>query len=281
MAVLEAGSNFQLIMNQPEDGGVIFPTIATFPSSLVVASSPTNVVMRYDDGWYNVISGNGLATDSDDVTAGVVTGIRSFSSDPGVAGATPDLTLSELHFDVAAQPESANPFGPAGLSGDDRMFGGGSNDLIRGFTGADTLYGDRGDDVLYGNQGNDVLYGNRDNDVLYGGQGDDTLFGGQGNDIVHGQAGNDVLHGNLGDDTLTGGVGADTFVFGRGSGSDRDTVTDFSAAEGDRIGLADGLSLTVAPDAAGNAVLTLSSGDTAVLLGVSASAVTADWFIVA
>jgi len=281
MAKLEAGSNFQLIMNQPGSGAVIFPTIATLPSSVVVTSTPTNVVMRWDDGWYEVISGSGLATNSDGVATGIVTGIQSYSSDPAAPGAVPDVTVTGLHFDVAAQSGEVNPFGAGGLSGDDQITGAGAADLIRGFTGAD---------MLHGNGGNDVLFGNQGSDVLYGGQGADTLFGGQGADVVYGEAGNDMLVGNLGDDTLFGGQGsdimagnggADVFVFGRGSGSDRDAVADFNAAEGDRIALADGVTYTVASDAAGNAVLMLSSGDTAILVGVSASVVNTDWFVVA
>lgn len=61
----------------------------------------------------------------------------------------------------------------------------------------------------------------------------DNVFGGAGNDkIVTGQ-GRDLLDGGTGNDFLSGGLDADTFAFAAGSG--RDTVTDFSRADGDRL----------------------------------------------
>ena len=67
-----------------------------------------------------------------------------------------------------------------------------------------------------------TLNGEAGNDVLWAAQGDDTLNGG---------AGNDRLNGSSGDDTLTGGSGADIFEFTITSGND--TITDYSAADGD------------------------------------------------
>ena len=69
-----------------------------------------------------------------------------------------------------------------------------------------------------------------------------TLTGNAGNNILSGLTGNDVLIGDGGADTLTGGRGADAFVFlalgdmGVGPGL-RDVVTDFRAAQVDRIDL--------------------------------------------
>ena len=58
-----------------------------------------------------------------------------------------------------------------------------------------------------------------------------------GNDILYGYAGNDTLVGGAGNDTLFGGAGADTFLFLKSDGAGRDTVVDFSHAEGDVIKL--------------------------------------------
>jgi Ca2+-binding RTX toxin-like protein len=61
--------------------------------------------------------------------------------------------------------------------------------------------------------------------VLYGIGGDDTITGGTGNDTIYGGVGADVL---------TGGGGADRFAFIAPS-EGGDTITDFSAAQGDSI----------------------------------------------
>ncbi len=93
--------------------------------------------------------------------------------------------------------------------------------IIRGTRGADTLDGDDGIDFIHGRGGRDTINGGVGTDLLNGGSGRDTLNGG---------AGTDFLNGGGGRDTLTGGDDADWFVFGR-----RDTITDFSIAEGDTI----------------------------------------------
>ena len=61
----------------------------------------------------------------------------------------------------------------------------------------------------------------------------EVLKGTAGADTIDGGAGNDTIVGGTGTDYLTGGRGADTFVFG--AHSQYDIITDFNAAEGDRI----------------------------------------------
>ena len=98
--------------------------------------------------------------------------------------------------------------------------------------------------VAWGFDGNDVLIGDAGVNALYGGADDDTLLGFEGDDLLAGGAGVDLL---------TGGAGADTFVLLQGGDSvvqyDQDgktvtggfdTITDFSVAEGDKLGFADG-----------------------------------------
>ncbi|MFM7238842.1 MAG: M10 family metallopeptidase C-terminal domain-containing protein, partial [Cyanobium sp.] len=60
-----------------------------------------------------------------------------------------------------------------------------------------------------------------------------------GADRLIGGAGNDRLIGGLGNDTLAGGLRADIFRFDAAlsSTTNRDTITDFNAAQGDRIQL--------------------------------------------
>ena len=67
-----------------------------------------------------------------------------------------------------------------------------------------------------------------------GGDGNDTLIGNDGANRLTGNGGNDTLIGGAGSDTLQGGTGSDTFVLDAGS---LDTVTGFSAGDGDKLDL--------------------------------------------
>ncbi len=62
-----------------------------------------------------------------------------------------------------------------------------------------------------------------------------TLTGAKGADKLKGAAGNDTLIGNGGADTLNGGAGADTFVIDYAHRNDKDTITDFNAAQNDKV----------------------------------------------
>lgn len=94
---------------------------------------------------------------------------------------------------------------------------------------------------IYGNEGANVLSGLDGNDRIFGGGGKDVLIGGAGDDRLAGQNGDDVLIGGLGADRLYGDAGADRFVFQSvhdSPVSGRDTIVGFSAAQGDRVDLA-------------------------------------------
>ncbi|MDF3607130.1 hypothetical protein PE067_13900 [Paracoccus sp. DMF-8] len=120
--------------------------------------------------------------------------------------------------------------------------GGAGNDTLLGGAGNDTLNGGAGNDALNGGIGTDRMAGGAGNDTLSGGAGNDTLFGGAGADRILGGAGDDRIIGGLGADNLFGGTGRDVFVFNditesRAVAGGRDTIFDFSIAEGDRIDL--------------------------------------------
>lgn len=90
--------------------------------------------------------------------------------------------------------------------------------------------------------GNDSIAGTQYADYLFGGAGNDAIWGGAGNDVLEGNAGNDQLHGSIGADRLAGGAGTDTFLFRSIAESTvgvagRDTITDFSQTDKDRINL--------------------------------------------
>ena len=75
-------------------------------------------------------------------------------------------------------------------------------------------------------------------DIIRGGNGSSNFDGGAGNDLIVGGAAADTLSGGVGADTLTGGLGADRFTWDAlNEGGDR--ITDFSAAQGDKLVFAD------------------------------------------
>ena len=100
------------------------------------------------------------------------------------------------------------------------------------------------DNTFFGGAGRDRLLMGGGNDSAYGGTGDDILKGGTGSDHLAGGRDNDTLVGGRGKDILTGNSGADHFVLetladsGKRAAT-RDTITDFSSVEGDKIDLQD------------------------------------------
>lgn len=174
-----------------------------------------------------------------------------------------------------------------GSTGVDLLYGNTENDTLSGGAGNDIIFlgqndgpatahpdlgtvrQRQGEEVAFGGTGDDILYGNFGADRLSGGVGDDELYGGQDNDTLVGGAGDDTLFGNRDDDSLTGGIGSDSFIWVPSSGGN-DVVTDFSAAEGDRIGITTGQSYTVGTSGAGYVQLQAAASDsTLTLIGVS------------
>lgn len=103
---------------------------------------------------------------------------------------------------------------------------------------------------LYGGGGNDILIGLGDDDYLEGNIGNDSLVGGQGADELHGGSGDDALFGgeiNSGDsdvDHLHGGDGHDTYLAGNGdiiNDSDGDGKIQFVLADGSKAHLVGGV----------------------------------------
>lgn len=179
-----------------------------------------------------------------------------------------------------------------GDRGDDSIAGGDGNDTLIGNTGADSLVGGMGDDVMLGGQdhdqleggvGGDLLFGDLGNDTVLGNTGADTIVGGAGNDVLlggkdddrlDGGDGADVLSGDLGNDTLSGGLGADVFSFTSGV----DHVTDFRAADGDRVQLQPGAAYTLA-QVGEDTVIDLGHGNQLVLDNVQLSSLPAGWIL--
>jgi Ca2+-binding RTX toxin-like protein len=144
--------------------------------------------------------------------------------------------------------------------GFDWLDGGKGRDTMAGGADSDTYVVDNAADVIIENagEGTDVveskidwtlgahlefltLTGKRDRSGT-GNDLDNVMTGNAGKNVLAGGIGNDTLRGLDAADTLTGGANADTFQFLalRDSGpqaNSRDTITDFNAAEGDRIDL--------------------------------------------
>jgi len=146
-----------------------------------------------------------------------------------------------------------------GGAGNDSYFVAGTGDTVveAAGGGTDTVWASLGryslganvENLRFTSDTSHVGTGNTLANRLIGGAGVDRLSGGRGNDVLSGGAGADILVGGSGRDTLIGAAGADllsgsadadTFVYASVSQSPRrafDTITDFSAAEGDRIDL--------------------------------------------
>jgi autotransporter-associated beta strand protein len=202
-----------------------------------------------------------------------------------------------------------------GDAGNDTLYGLGGNDTLSGGAGTDLLYGNPEDDLLYGNRDADTICGGQGADTAYGGAGDDRLWGNHGSDVLHGNQGADLIYGNAGDDriwgddgadTLYGGQGADTLSGGAGddqlfgnSGADifrvddadgADAIHDFTLGvdrlmvavnvNGTAVASADHLLARLFDDGSGNAVLDLGSGNSVTLVGLAASQLGTDSFLI-
>jgi Ca2+-binding RTX toxin-like protein len=153
-----------------------------------------------------------------------------------------------------------------GNEGDDWLFGNEEADSLYGGIGNDELQGGNGADWILGGADNDNLFGQEQDDYLRGEDGRDRLEGGQGRDDLDGGAGDDVIRGGTGVDYLLGGTGADRFLMsvadietidllqpvGLVQSVQCDIISDFNAAEGDKLDL-DGLLLALT-DFAGSTV---------------------------
>jgi len=153
-----------------------------------------------------------------------------------------------------------------GRDGNDRLDGKAGNDTLVGGAGNDTLDDASGTNTMIGGTGDDtyVAYDTVDTITESAGEGTDTVnsvslrytlgdnlenlnFIGSGNFVgtgnsaanaITGGTGNDRITGSAGADRLSGEAGADLFVYATVADSGaagRDTITDFSSLEGDKV----------------------------------------------
>ncbi|MBI5939370.1 MAG: hypothetical protein HY859_02995 [Caulobacterales bacterium] len=139
-----------------------------------------------------------------------------------------------------------------------------------------TLNGTAGNNFLFGDSRNEQINGLGGGDSIFGNGGSDRLDGGTGNDSLNGGEGDDILIGGTGNDSLTGGAGADVFVFGASTGND--TIVDFVVGV-DLIDVSQIGSVQSITQQAGGALVTFSSGSSALLTGVAATALSSASFL--
>ncbi|MDO6963240.1 calcium-binding protein [Rhizobium alvei] len=184
----------------------------------------------YQDKWE---TGFSAFESSEPLTDGIALELASDTSVYEAGSATEEFTLYYENFVTAASGVVLNLTThqvsiKAGTE-DNQIKGNDLANSINGYDGNDTINAGKGDDTVYGGIGEDTIFGGNDNDMLLGRMGSDTISGGSGNDTIFGGRGKDIL---------TGGKDADTFLFDDGgSFSQRDTITDFRAKQGDLIDL--------------------------------------------
>ena len=128
------------------------------------------------------------------------------------------------------------------LANTETIIGGTSNDTITLTTAINNGSVDLGagsDKLTLANQTNRISVANTE--TIQGGGGNDTI-------ILTGAVARSVV-GGAGVNFITGGTGADTFVFDQTSAGNTTTITNFSAAQSDLIGLDTGGSATFSGDA--------------------------------
>ncbi|MEM8827925.1 MAG: hypothetical protein AAGE96_01040 [Cyanobacteria bacterium P01_G01_bin.19] len=154
---------------------------------------------------------------------------------------------------------------------------------VFGSVDGDTIEVEGGNQLIFVGDLNDLVDastgdgGNR----IYAGSGDDTLILGASDRILAGEGDDAIFATSGGDNTITGGAGADQFWIATAEIPDAaNIITDFTSGEdvigiaGLGIGFAD-LSIT---ELEGDALITASSSDLAILQGIASESLTADDF---
>ncbi|AFZ44822.1 phytase [Halothece sp. PCC 7418] len=162
-------------------------------------------------------------------------------------------------------------------NGGNRLYGGADNDELLASSN-DRLYGGTGDDRL------DASAGGGEN-RLYGGLGNDDFFAGSNDRLLGGEGSDRVFIFTGGDNLITGGADADQFWIANAQFSaTANTITDFTIGE-DVLGIGGISDITEFADLTliqeGTHTL-ISSGENelAQLLGINASDLTADQFVI-
>jgi Hemolysin-type calcium-binding repeat (2 copies)./Haemolysin-type calcium binding protein related domain. len=214
-----------------------------------------------------------------------------------------DSVFSAVTYTLGLNIENLTLTGTAAINGTGNTL----NNILTGNADANTLNGGTGNDTMVGGAGNDIYVVDAIGDLVTedASAGTDTIqssvtytasanienltltgtaainsTGNTLNNILTGNSGANVLSGGAGSDTLIGGAGADTFVISNSATSA--TINDFVVGT-DKIDLrafagVTSLSNLVITQVGANTTLS-NSGVTITLLGVTATALTANDFI--
>ncbi len=104
-----------------------------------------------------------------------------------------------------------------GTNCDDKIKGGGDDEIIYSLGGIDMVFAGAGNDIIYGGLGDKRLYGENGDDIIMPGVGSNLVDGGPGNDVLFGALGNNLLVGGDGNDQLIAGTGTTVMDGGPGS----------------------------------------------------------------
>lgn len=214
-----------------------------------------------NDSFYCNVAGDVVSETS---TGGTDTVYVGFSASLGgsVSGVTTSKTYSNVENIVLQGSGLLNAIGSdtannvlTGNTANNKLYGLGGNDTLNGGAGNDTMYGGAGNDTYYlldagdyayedSNAGNDTVICNFSatltsafENVTLSGTAALNAYGNSSNNRLTGNGGANVLNGYNGNDTLTGGAGADLFTLEAYGTGNSDTITDFTTAQGDKIGL--------------------------------------------
>jgi Ca2+-binding RTX toxin-like protein len=247
--------------NDTLDGGAGIDTV-----SYADATAGVKVDLNLTTAQKTGGGGTDLLTNFENVTGSAyndtLTGTNGDNVIDGGAG-TDTVSYAKAAGGVSVDLSQTGPQATGGAGTDTLL----NIENVTGSKYADTLMGDGGNNVLNGGGGVDtVSYANAAAGVTVdlsltaaqdtGGAGvdtlkslenltgstfDDVLKGSLAANVIDGGAGNDTIVGGGGKDTLFGGDGADHFVFNAitdsPNSSARDTIMDFSTAQGDVIDL--------------------------------------------
>ncbi|MEW8050662.1 MAG: calcium-binding protein [Candidatus Thiodiazotropha sp.] len=217
-------SNAPLIKIEAHGGKII----ANNRTAILQAVANDATIPEAPMGQYNVISDQALALGTNDVESGgvwvdTINGWFNWGNDTGTTTHTDNnwVTTGGAGNDILESNLSNGYQIFYGDSGDDTIWGYGSQDLIIGGLGNDTLYGGQGPDRIMGGHGNDILNGGAEEDSLLGNAGDDFLYGKGGDDNLNGGDGNDYLDDAQDNNTMRGGEGDDYITAELGLGNNK------------------------------------------------------------